>query len=280
MISNCLLRKNKTVTHPLAEISEAREEEFTSSLSVGDGCYMVDLGKYVDLSSNSLSSLCAWTLANYFKKKNKKNDNNYNSLLVLLPWLHQPVRVCRRRRVHPAAAPVVPRMQQTVCRHETSRGTKSHGAPDLPPLWQLLRMDEPVRWRCFRTDGTKRGTQTHHVTPQHTRNTPGWCRVQEVTSKRTAVIAVLRRFWWTKTIFNLPTSADTFPTKTKHFSRIRGKGYPLGVFIYSKRVVCFSLSTQTIKVKATAIIVTQRVKNGNREDWEELTIITVFTTQN
>lgn len=72
---------------------------------------------------------------------------------MLLPWLHQPVRVRRRRRVHPAAAPVVPRVQQTVCRHETGRGAKSHSAPDLPPLWQLLWMDKPVRWRCRLLDG-------------------------------------------------------------------------------------------------------------------------------
>lgn len=144
MISNCVLRKNKTVTYPLAEISEAREEEFTSSLSVGDGCYMVDLGKYVDLSCPLFVVENLQTTFYYLLK----SSNYLNS--------HQPLRVCRRRRVHPAAAAVVPRMQQTVCRHETSRGTKSHGAPDLPPLWQLLRMDKPVRWRRRLLDGRHR----------------------------------------------------------------------------------------------------------------------------
>lgn len=59
--------------------------------------------------------------------------------------LPQLVGVCHRRRVHPAAVPVVPRMQQTVCRHKTSQRTKSHGGPNLPLLSQLLWMDKPVR---------------------------------------------------------------------------------------------------------------------------------------
>lgn len=121
---------------------------------------MVDLGKYVDLSSND--PLCSLETK---QKKPRNADNNQNSLLMLLPRLHQPVGVCRRRRVHPAAAPVVPRMQQTVCRHEASRGTKSHGAPDLPPLWQLLRMDQPVRWRGPSLDGRRKTRHTN--APRH-----------------------------------------------------------------------------------------------------------------
>lgn len=65
---------------------------------------------------------------------------NYRDVRILTYNFRLPqlVGVCHRRRVHPAAVPVVPWMQQTVCRHKTRQRTKSHGVPNLPLLSQLL----------------------------------------------------------------------------------------------------------------------------------------------
>lgn len=51
-IANCLHRKPDVkllcLNYPDTEIRENKDEQFSASLSVGDGRYMVDLGRYVE----------------------------------------------------------------------------------------------------------------------------------------------------------------------------------------------------------------------------------------
>lgn len=148
--------------------------------------------------SDSLSSLCGWTLANNKTntKKNRNHDNNQNSLDSISPsefvvdeeCILQLLQSCRECSRPCAVTKRVEGLKVTVrqtCRHCDS-------CYEWTNLWG--------RRRRF-LDGRHKTRRDKRTTSP--RRTPGWCRVREVTGEWTVVIAVLRRF--------------TFPTKNKTF---------------------------------------------------------------